>query len=378
MLLSGRAANGRAGERMVHVEVQHESLNDPPNPQQAQRYAQNVVASIPTVLRSTSMDGLALIPCSSGTAITNLAFDYASLPPHVADKARKAANRIKHRLHRHVREIAEIGHDLQEIKDQLDHGQFGEWLEAEFEMSDRTAARYMRVGQIIGDKIDTVSNLPLRVVYLLIAPKTPEPVRLEIMRRLDAGEPVEESDVRLLVADHLQQVRTEILLPIPAQTSTTPRELEHLSHLEPDTNSGSEVARSELSRQQTPHAAGPMSDADVDLPEAADEVLTDPSWVRFANLLSGLFIGLGELCTGRAQELLEDLAKTYLEGFSHGLRDHEAGKDLTEPPTGSGSTYLSGWDRGWIVADRASPHSTPQQQGQIEIKTKAETEVDAF
>jgi Protein of unknown function (DUF3102) len=70
-----------------------------------------------------------------------------------------------------------------EAKAKLKHGQWYPWLETEFGWSAVTAWRFMNVFKQI--KLSTVNNLEIDVsaLYLIAAPKTPEPVRKEIIER---------------------------------------------------------------------------------------------------------------------------------------------------------------------------------------------------
>jgi hypothetical protein len=62
-----------------------------------------------------------------------------------------------------------IGQKLIAIKAQLDHGQFGPWLEKEVGYTDRTAQRYILAAESFRGKYDTVSLLPMKTVYEIAA-----------------------------------------------------------------------------------------------------------------------------------------------------------------------------------------------------------------
>ncbi len=94
------------------------------------------------------------------------------------------AENIRARMKRSVEDIIAIGQDLIEVKERLEHGEFLAWVEAEFRMSDQTAENFMHVAKRFADKIQTVWNLPARVVYELAAPGTPD----EVVRKVEAGE----------------------------------------------------------------------------------------------------------------------------------------------------------------------------------------------
>jgi hypothetical protein len=92
--------------------------------------------------------------------------------------------------------IIDTGRDLLTIKEQLDHGLFGAWLEAEFGMSRRSAQNYMSAALQFDGKSETVSHLPARAIYQLSSASTPEPVREELISRLQTGERVKADEIR--------------------------------------------------------------------------------------------------------------------------------------------------------------------------------------
>jgi hypothetical protein len=123
-------------------------------------------------------------------------FDYAGLPANVVKEARAAADRIRKRHASQIRAIIETGKDLLRVKDSLEHGQFGRWLRAEFQMTERTAQNYMNAAAMFGEKSETISHLPPTMVYAVAAPSTPEPVRKAVFAKIDAGQPIEAAEVR--------------------------------------------------------------------------------------------------------------------------------------------------------------------------------------
>jgi hypothetical protein len=125
------------------------------------------------------------------------AFDYSVLPPAVADKARRLATQIRSNQELQVLAVLEVGRDLAGIKDELGHGHFGAWLKAEFNMTDRTARRYMQAAEEFGDKSDTVSVLTLGELHQLVA--APDGVKQIIVQKLEAGERPNEFEIRDLV-----------------------------------------------------------------------------------------------------------------------------------------------------------------------------------
>jgi Protein of unknown function (DUF3102) len=111
-------------------------------------------------------------------------FDYSAFNKKTADFLFGQADRIRQRLKRATSTIIEIGLDLPELKECLDHGQFARWIAAEFDLTDRTARNHMRAAEMFGGKTETVSVLPVRTLYKLAAKSTPEEVRAKVISML--------------------------------------------------------------------------------------------------------------------------------------------------------------------------------------------------
>ena len=62
------------------------------------------------------------------------------------------------------------------------------WIEAEFEMSQSAAYRFINVAEQYSGKLLTVGSLSPKALYELAAPSTPPEAREEIERRVAAGE----------------------------------------------------------------------------------------------------------------------------------------------------------------------------------------------
>jgi Protein of unknown function (DUF3102) len=125
-----------------------------------------------------------VIPPGSSKAVADW-LDYSSLSPEIQSEARATAARIRERTRA---SILDTGRDLLAIKEKLEHGAFGRWIEAEFGMTERTAQNYMAVASTLGDKSEIVSLFPPTTVYRLAAKSTPNSVREEVIKRVKAGE----------------------------------------------------------------------------------------------------------------------------------------------------------------------------------------------
>lgn len=114
-------------------------------------------------------------------------FDYNLLEASKRLHIQTMAEDIRIRMKRTAEDIIAIGRDLIEVKSELDHGLFQKWLQAEFEMSDSTATKFMQVATRFADvlpKSVKMTNLPATVLYSLAAPSTPD----EVVQQVLSGE----------------------------------------------------------------------------------------------------------------------------------------------------------------------------------------------
>ena len=77
--------------------------------------------------------------------LTTGSFDYTTLDTDTQAFVQARTAEIHTIARRTAEQIVAIGKALTEVKDRLAQGQFGAWLEAEFQWTDRTARNFMRV-----------------------------------------------------------------------------------------------------------------------------------------------------------------------------------------------------------------------------------------
>lgn len=130
-------------------------------------------------------------------------YDYSGLPVNVAKQVRSAADRIKKRLKRTVSDIIQTGLDLVAVKEQLSHGEWGVWLEAEFEWKHATASRFMCVAEKFLN-LRNLDSLPIRpsALYLLAQPSVPDEAREEALEKAESGEPITVAAAKEIIASH--------------------------------------------------------------------------------------------------------------------------------------------------------------------------------
>ena len=126
-------------------------------------------------------------------------FDYNGIGPDRKNLIVTLTNEIRDRMGRAAQNVVEIGTRLIAVKKQLRHGEFGDWLQAEFGWDDRTARRMMNVADTFkSDKLSDLNIAP-SALYLLASPSTPEDVRTEFIEKAKAGEPVTHADVKAAI-----------------------------------------------------------------------------------------------------------------------------------------------------------------------------------
>lgn len=98
------------------------------------------------------------------------------LPEEKKDLVLGATERIHVRMRRTAEDLIMIGKDLSLIKENLDHGLFGEWVSQNFEMTHRTANNFINVYLRFEDSISELDHIKPSILYQLAAPSTPDEV----------------------------------------------------------------------------------------------------------------------------------------------------------------------------------------------------------
>ncbi len=114
-------------------------------------------------------------------------FTYADLDPALADRPRSQAERIRQRIEGQTQAMIETGRDLTAVKDNMAHGTFLAWVEAECGISPRLAQMYMRAAEWSDENAKSISLLPPTVVLKLSSKSVPDGVRQDIVKRFEAG-----------------------------------------------------------------------------------------------------------------------------------------------------------------------------------------------
>ena len=129
------------------------------------------------------------------TKIVMSAFSYGSLEQGVAETAREAATEIKATERNMCDGAIAIGRRLLRVKEILPRGEFGKWIDSEFDWGERTAQNYMRLTDAFGENAQRIADLPLRSLYALAT--QPAATRERVLDLVDKGERPAEQDHHL-------------------------------------------------------------------------------------------------------------------------------------------------------------------------------------
>jgi len=165
-------------------------------------------------------------------------FDYASLDAETTQFIQQQTGEIRVLMKRTAQGIVEIGQRLVEVKEKLEYGRFGYWLEAEFDWSYETAARFIRVYTQFKSVNLTELSIAPSALYELAAPSVPSSVRSEALARAQAGEPITYTTAKALkqkYATPSNKVKPE---PEPEPEPEPAPELEKFSPLQASSTPG--------------------------------------------------------------------------------------------------------------------------------------------
>jgi hypothetical protein len=130
-------------------------------------------------------------------------FSYDALEPDTRAYVQERTVEIRDLMVRAAQDIIAIGGKLTDVKARLQHGQFGAWIDREFQMSAVSAWNFMRVYTRFGNKSSIIEDLNFgpTVLYLLAAPSVPDEAVETVLERARAGEHITVADVKQAIND---------------------------------------------------------------------------------------------------------------------------------------------------------------------------------
>jgi DNA modification methylase len=150
------------------------------------------------------------------------AFDYTQLHPENRLLIQQHTQELKERLQKTAQDIWEIGQKLAEVRSKLKHGQFDNWLKAEFGWSRRTAYNFINVYETFSERAKFAHfNIATSALYLLASPSIPQDIKDQFIEVAQTGQKVTHKDIRKAL-DHrnkpqLNSVPQEETVKIVAQ-----------------------------------------------------------------------------------------------------------------------------------------------------------------
>lgn len=141
---------------------------------------------------------------TSASVPVRKSFNYDSLDTADALFVQQRTGEIWALVKHTAESIVAIGQRLIEVKERLEYGRFGAWLEAEFEWDRRTAYRFISVAEEFcnrGDKLSQLNFAP-SALYLLAAPSTPKAAKEEAIARAEAGESITYASAKKIKQKH--------------------------------------------------------------------------------------------------------------------------------------------------------------------------------
>lgn len=149
-------------------------------------------------------------------------FDYSDLDSEVRIVVQKRTDEIRSLVRQTARDIIDIGQKLTEVKQQLGHGKFRNWLKVEFKWGIWTAAKFMQVAERFKGVNFTHLNIATSALYLLAAPSTAEAVLQKALKRAEQGENMTHAKVKAIVKQDKKVANFEtnklVTIDLPAET----------------------------------------------------------------------------------------------------------------------------------------------------------------
>jgi len=156
------------------------------------------------------------------TATQAIEFSYGMLNLATRKVVQQRTIEIKSLLRRTAQDIIDIGEKLSEVKQELGHGQFVDWLRTEFDWSDSAARKFMQVHRKFKSVKFTNLNIAISALYLLAADCTSEAARAEAVQRAEAGEVITRAKAKEIVQHHEQAAQLNSLtINIGAENTLT-------------------------------------------------------------------------------------------------------------------------------------------------------------
>jgi hypothetical protein len=126
---------------------------------------------------------LQVLPADSRGSKASACFELSDVPDEHRARVETATTSLKSRFQKLAKEAYFFGNELGDIKGRLEHGLFVAWVRDVLPFNLRTAERFMGLSRRLGGRIDSVSNLPLTVLYEMTRKAVPDDVLSGLLER---------------------------------------------------------------------------------------------------------------------------------------------------------------------------------------------------
>lgn len=152
---------------------------------------QSIKQGVPQIIMTKPTKPAPLLPADS---------QEKSLTSKQQKRVETLSQGIKAKLLDTLKHMISIGQDFSEIKELVGHGNFMQFVEQHFDMSYRTALRFMHVSDVLSPHMDLIAGLSQRALYLLASQSVSDQTRKEILARLAKGEGLTYLDIQNHIA----------------------------------------------------------------------------------------------------------------------------------------------------------------------------------
>lgn len=139
-------------------------------------------------------------------------YNYTMLEPEIKIVVQQRTSEIKSLMRRTASDTIEIGQKLIEVKEKLEHGEFGKWLKAEFSWGLTTAWKLMKVAETFKSSHCEDLDITPSALYILTATSTPGEARSEAIERARVGETITFTKADALVSKYKQSREANTLV----------------------------------------------------------------------------------------------------------------------------------------------------------------------
>lgn len=146
-------------------------------------------------------------------------FNYQNLDRQTQIDIKQKTSEIKSLIRQTAQDIFYVGQKLAEVKQQLKHGEFRNWLNTEFNWSVSSATKFMQVSEQFKNVNFTHLNFATSALYVLAAPSTPEHARQQALQLASKGENITYSLAKLIIKHHKESALDDYLSDISTTES---------------------------------------------------------------------------------------------------------------------------------------------------------------